>query len=113
MADNVSALPVSVEAGASPREGLVRRRARVVAPARGERQLTARERVEELCDAGTFFEPAPLRRQRGVPYGGKLVDRDGDGVIAGVGRVDGRPVVVVSHDFTVAGGSIGSAFADS
>ncbi|MGH3627414.1 MAG: acyl-CoA carboxylase subunit beta, partial [Sciscionella sp.] len=109
----MSVLPVSAEAGVSTRKRLARRRAQVLASPRGPAQLTARERVERLCDAGTFFEPAPMRRGRAAAYGGRRVERDGDGVIAGVGRVDGRPVVVSSHDFTVAGGSIGSAFADS
>ena len=30
----------------------------------------------------------------------------GDGVVTGVGRVDGRPVAVFSQDFTVFGGSL-------
>ena len=37
----------------------------------------------------------------------------GDGVIAAVGEVTGRPVVVLSHDFGYRGGSIGSVFADT
>lgn len=48
-----------------------------------------------------------------MTYGGAGIARDGDGVIAGIGRVGGRPVAVVSHDFSVAGGSIGSAFAEA
>ena len=100
--------------GDDPRQLLLeRRKARAVPGKQGRRQLTARERVERICDPGSFFEPTSMRRGRAAAYGGASVDRDGDGVIAGFGRVQGRPVVVVSHDFGVAGGSIGSAFADS
>lgn len=35
----------------------------------------------------------------------------GDGVVTGVGFVDGRPVAGISQDFTVAGGSLGSVHA--
>ncbi|MBP8864645.1 MAG: methylmalonyl-CoA carboxyltransferase, partial [Anaerolineae bacterium] len=33
----------------------------------------------------------------------------GDGVITGVGEIDGRPVYVFAQDFTVLGGSVGEA----
>jgi acetyl-CoA/propionyl-CoA carboxylase carboxyl transferase subunit len=35
----------------------------------------------------------------------------GDGVVTGHGKVDGRPVFVFAHDFTVFGGSLGETFA--
>ncbi len=35
----------------------------------------------------------------------------GDGVVTGLGRIDGRPVAVFSQDFTVFGGSLGEMFA--
>ena len=90
-----------------------RRAARFRTEPVGGRQLTARGRIERLVDPRSFVQPAPLRRGSEATYAGKRVATDGDGVIAGVGTVDGRPVAVASHDFSVAGGSIGSAFADS
>jgi methylmalonyl-CoA decarboxylase subunit alpha len=60
-------------------------------------KLTARERIDELLDAGTMFEIGRL--------GGEL---PGDGVVTGTGEIDGRPVAVLAEDFTVAGGSIGA-----
>src|SRR3989475_7832553 len=35
----------------------------------------------------------------------------GDGVVTGYGKIDGRPVYLFSHDFTVFGGSLGEMFA--
>lgn len=69
------------------------------------RRLGASERAEALCDPGTFTESERLRRARSGRQ------RDGDGVLTGWGLVQGRPVAVISHDFSHAGGSIGAAFA--
>jgi acetyl-CoA/propionyl-CoA carboxylase, biotin carboxylase, biotin carboxyl carrier protein len=95
------------------RETLLSRRAasRGAAAVSG-RQLSAWGRVERLCDPRSFAELAPLRRGPTATYGGATVARDGDGVIAGFGSVAGRPVAVAAHDFSVAGGSIGSGFAE-
>jgi acetyl-CoA carboxylase carboxyltransferase component len=60
--------------------------------------LTARERIEYLCDPGSFRELGPL-------VGG---DIPSDAFVCGWARIDGRPVVVGCEDFTVLGGSIGS-----
>ncbi|MCL2283770.1 MAG: acyl-CoA carboxylase subunit beta [Fibromonadales bacterium] len=65
-------------------------------------QLTARERVETLFDANSFQESG-LHVDQAKPTAQKL---PGDGVITGVGNVDGRPVAVFSQDFTVSGGSL-------
>jgi acetyl-CoA/propionyl-CoA carboxylase carboxyl transferase subunit len=78
---------------------------------RPPREFTARGRAELLCDTGTFVETLPDLRQRRARYG------DGDGaeavagVVTGWGEVDGRPIIVVSQDFSVAGGSIDTALA--
>ncbi len=64
-------------------------------------KLTARERVERLLDpGGTWFEVGLL-----VAY--DLYDgaAPGAGVVTGVGRVEGREVVVVANDATVKAGS--------
>jgi propionyl-CoA carboxylase beta chain len=69
-------------------------------------KLTARERIDLLYDTGTFEEIDKLVTHRGRDFG---VDREvvpGDGVVAGHGRVDGRPVYAFAQDFTVFGGSL-------
>ena len=73
--------------------------------ARGKR--TARERVEALLDPGSFTELDALVRHRSVNFGLDRKRIPGDGVVAGHGTVDGRPVAVYSQDFTVFGGSLG------
>jgi propionyl-CoA carboxylase beta chain len=68
--------------------------------------LSARERVEQLFDPGTFEEVDRLVTHRCRDFG--MADRvvEGDGVIAGVGRVDGRVVYAFAQDFAVFGGSL-------
>jgi propionyl-CoA carboxylase beta chain len=70
------------------------------------RKLTARERIELLFDAGTFEEIDRLVTHRCRDFG--MADRivPGDGVIAGYGRVDDRPVCAFAQDFAVFGGSL-------
>jgi acetyl-CoA carboxylase carboxyltransferase component len=76
--------------------------------ARGQR--TARENVDDLVDAGSFVEYGPLviaaqRRRREVD---DLIARTpADGLVAGVGTVDGRPTAVLSYDYTVLAGTQG------
>jgi acetyl-CoA carboxylase carboxyltransferase component len=78
-----------------------------VAHQHGLGKLTARERLDLLFDPGTFRElgalakhlPNPLMRGKHTPA---------DGVVVGVGRIDGRPVGVCAYDFTVMAGSIGT-----
>ena len=69
-------------------------------------KLTARERIELLFDAGTFEEVDKLVTHRCLDFG--MADQviPGDGVIAGHGRIDGRPVYAFAQDFTVFGGSL-------
>ena len=67
--------------------------------ARGK--LTARERIDALVDADSFLEMGV----HGSEYVDKLVPADG--VITGVGEIDGRKVCLAAYDFTVLGGSIG------
>ena len=70
-------------------------------------KMTARERVNQLLDAGTFQEVEPFMQHRFNEYG---LDKDrylGDGVVAGFGKIDGRRVCVYAQDFTVIGGSFG------
>jgi propionyl-CoA carboxylase beta chain len=69
-------------------------------------KLTARERIDLLFDPSTFEEVDKLVTHRCRDFG--MADQvvPGDGVIAGYGRVDGRPVYAFAQDFTVFGGSL-------
>lgn len=70
--------------------------------------LNARERVEALVDEGSFFEIGMLNHSDVPGMEGKT---PADGKVCGVGRVDGRPVVVKADDVSVlagTGGRIGS-----
>src|SRR5213083_1576109 len=87
------------------------RRAERGGGARIERQhaagkLTARERVDLLFDPGSFEEVGKLVTHRCRDFGMEEQIVPGDGVVAGVGRVDGRPVYAFAQDFTVFGGSL-------
>jgi acetyl-CoA carboxylase carboxyltransferase component len=71
-------------------------------------KLTARERLDLLCDTGTFVEIGihgrPHFSQRNMD--GK--DAPADGVITGWGDVDGRRCCIAAYDFTVMAGSMGA-----
>ncbi len=69
-------------------------------------KLTARERIDLLFDAGTFEEFDKLVTHRCRDFGMEKEMVPGDGVVAGHGRVDGRPVYAFAQDFTVFGGSL-------
>ena len=67
---------------------------------------TARERLEDLLDSGTFVETDKFVVHRTTDFG--MADKKilGDGVVTGYGKIDGRLVYVFSQDFTVFGGSL-------
>ncbi|MDA3040150.1 MAG: biotin carboxylase [Actinomycetota bacterium] len=73
-------------------------RARVLDPSRSQ---LARERVLALLDAGSFVEYGMLAGET------SRVDDDAhsDGLVAGLGRVDGRPTLVASYDESVRDGT--------
>ncbi|MDI6022567.1 carboxyl transferase domain-containing protein [Leucobacter sp. UT-8R-CII-1-4] len=67
--------------------------------ARGK--LLARDRISHLVDSGSpFLEVAPLAGYE--MYGG---DAPSGGVIAGIGLIHGRQVMIVANDATVKGGT--------
>jgi propionyl-CoA carboxylase beta chain len=72
-------------------------------------KLTARERLDLLLDEGSFQESGRLIETRNTAFGVQPVA--GDGVVAGFGAIDGRPVAVFSQDFTVSGGALGEMHA--
>jgi propionyl-CoA carboxylase beta chain len=69
-------------------------------------KLTARERMDLLFDPGTFEEFDKLVTHRCLDFGMGEQVVPGDGVVTGVGRVEGRPVYAFAQDFTVFGGSL-------
>ncbi|TAK15635.1 MAG: acyl-CoA carboxylase subunit beta [Acidobacteria bacterium] len=75
-------------------------------------KLTARERIELLFDPGTFEEIDKLVTHRCRDFGMDKELIPGDGVVAGHGRVDGRPVYAFAQDFTVFGGSLSETNAE-
>jgi acetyl-CoA carboxylase carboxyltransferase component len=72
-------------------------------------KLSPIERLEALCDHGslTLLRSDVMSRRMGERA------RAGDGVIAGAGRVDGRPVFCYAQDPSYLGGSLGEQHADS
>ncbi len=95
-----------------------RRRAAVAGPGpeadeaqRRKGKLTVRERLELLFDEGSFTEVETLRRHRAAGFGLERRKPDGDGVVTGWGRVEGRVVFAFAHDFRIFGGALGEAHA--
>ena len=78
--------------------------------ARGKK--TARERIHELLDEGSFIELDELARHRSTAFGMERNRPYGDGVVTGYGTIEGRQVCVFSQDFTVFGGSLGQVFGE-
>jgi acetyl-CoA carboxylase carboxyltransferase component len=70
-------------------------------------KLTARERIEVLTDPGSFIENNFFVEHRTNDFGMERKKFEGDGVITGFGKINGRPVAVYAQDFTVLGGSLG------
>jgi acetyl-CoA carboxylase carboxyltransferase component len=71
---------------------------------------TAREILTALCDEGSFVEYGALgiaaqRRRRSLEE--LVVRTPADGMIAGVGTVDGTPCAVLAYDYTVLAGTQG------
>ncbi len=81
-----------------------------VARRRDRDRRTARENLAELVDPGTFVEYGPLmfaaqERRRSKQ---ELIERTpADGLVGGVGEIDGDPAVVMSYDYTVLAGTQG------
>jgi len=84
----------------------------VLARRRDQGKKTARERIEQLLDEGSFMELDALARHRARDFGLEANRPTGDGVITGHGTVDGRPVVVFSQDGAVFGGALGEVYGE-
>ncbi len=75
-------------------------------------KLTARERIQNLVDPGTFREIDPFVTHRTAGFGMEDMKILGDSVVTGWGKIAGRLVYVFSQDFTVFGGSLGEVHAE-
>jgi methylmalonyl-CoA decarboxylase subunit alpha len=69
-------------------------------------RLNARERIATLFDPGSYSEIGQLVGTTEVP------PVPGDALVAGSGRIGGRPALAGAEDVTVLGGSIGSGASD-
>jgi len=75
----------------------------------GKGKRTARERIDQLLDPGSFEEVTPYVTHRHAAFGLDRKRFPGDSVVVGFGRIDGRKVAVAAQDFTVIGGSFSEA----
>ena len=75
-------------------------------------KLTARERLEQLLDPGSFEEFDMFVQHRCTNFGMDASHPDGDGVVTGQGTIDGRLVYVFAQDFTVNGGSLSKTMSE-
>jgi acetyl-CoA carboxylase carboxyltransferase component len=105
----------------APREDLEAVRARhalgfddarpeAVARRREQGRRTARENLADLVDESTFVEYGPLlfaAQERRRPREELIARTPADGLIAGVGEVEGRACVAMSYDYTVLAGTQG------
>jgi acetyl-CoA carboxylase carboxyltransferase component len=69
-------------------------------------KLTVRERLDLFVDTGTFVEYGLLADHMSPGLGDRYLAADG--VVTGVGEVDGRQVAIAAYDFTVMAGSMGT-----
>jgi acetyl-CoA carboxylase carboxyltransferase component len=70
-------------------------------------KLTARERIELLFDPGSFSEIGLHATHAGIAPDLAGRDTPADGMITGVGKIDGRFAAAIAYDFTVMAGSMG------
>jgi acetyl-CoA carboxylase carboxyltransferase component len=69
-------------------------------------KYTARERIAQLLDEGSFEEMDMFVKHRCTNFGQDKKHFLGDGVVTGCGTIEGRLVYVFAQDFTVFGGSL-------
>ena len=74
-------------------------------------KYTARERIAQLLDEGSFEELDMFVQHRCTNFGQDKKHFLGDGVVTGYGTIEGRLVYVFAQDFTVFGGSLSETMA--
>ena len=93
--------PVPERLRAAAERALAGNLARVGDKLERQGKLFVRDRIDLLVDAGSFVED-------GLLANASADDLPADGVVTGVGRIDGRPVCVMANDPTVKAGSWGA-----
>ena len=73
------------------------------------REVTARDRLELLCDPGSLH----VIRSTVLPRRESKRLQEGDGVVGAAGTIAGRPVYCYAQDASFAGGSLGEAHAET
>ena len=73
---------------------------------------TARERINDLLDPGTFEEYDAFKLHRCYNFGMEKIKFLGDGIVTGYGRLAGRPIYVYAQDFSVLAGSLSQTLAE-
>ena len=89
------------------RRGLARAQggAEAIARHHAKGELTVRERVDALCDPGTFREHGAMAGSAWLDEEGRVERFTPANYVVGVGELDGRRVAVGGEDFTLRGGS--------
>ena len=90
--------------------GLDPTRPEAVARRHARARRTARENLEDLVDGGTYVEYGPLlfaAQERRRSREDLIANTPADGLVAGVGDVEGNPTVAMSYDYTVLAGTQG------
>jgi acetyl-CoA carboxylase carboxyltransferase component len=90
--------------------GLDAARPQAVARRRERGRRTARENLADLIDEDTYVEYRPLvfaAQERRRSREELIAATPADGLVAGVGDVDGNPCVAMSYDYTVLAGTQG------
>ena len=82
---------------------------RISALLKEPREVTARDRLELLCDPGSLH----VIRSTVLPRRESKRMREGDGVVGAAGTISGRPVYCYAQDQSFAGGSLGEAHAET
>jgi acetyl-CoA carboxylase carboxyltransferase component len=112
------AAPAPADAGERPDLAEVRRRHEIglddarpdaVRRRRATGHRTARENVADLCETFTEYGALVVAAQRARRSVEELIAKTpADGLVTGVGDVNGRPAVVLAYDYTVLAGTQGA-----
>ena len=70
-----------------------------------EGKLTVRERIARLLDPGSFQEVGKLAGHAEYGENGQFASFTPHPYVAGIGKIDGRPIAVGGEDCTIKGGS--------
>lgn len=84
---------------------------RRIASQHSKGKMTARERIDEFADKGSFIEIDAFVVHNCTDFGMAEQKFLGDGVVTGSAKVGGRPVYIFAQDFTIFGGSLSESHA--